>query len=499
MLLLTALGAMVAAALVVAVVLWPRRTRSEPSEPTEPSDSHPLPVAPELNAEVAGTPTGDTHEEVTTSAKTTTFQSITTSGSTPAVSPDDSGSAEPLEIPPPAPPGIAEALVWANDTEAAPPSEIATDPTDVVQAHEEVEQAEGEPAEAEHGETTEPSDEVLEVVEVLEEPQPDESTDEATEPTADDRSVELEQRAAEQTYELEVRAQRIEDLETQVEFLDDEVQRYREQLESHRIEQSRLVANLAVQADAALDEHRRAQQAEIEELHDHYRDAIAARQIGFDEQLAALEVKHQRDLDNQHGVYEQRLSAERRRVDIEISAAQSRISEEHNSDAASKLNAVTHTLQQRDHLVDELRAEARRLRHDLSEAIESAEALQARSGSDERERARAVEELRRDVEKLERQNASLVEQMQTERRQAAATLAEVMEQSAVVARELDAAERTSAAERAEAAAASEAEVERARADYETLLEAADERVRMAFDREAELEALIAQLRSRGLA
>jgi len=288
--------------------------------------------------------------------------------------------------------------------------------------------------------------------------------------------------------------QRIEDLTTQVSFLDAELSRYRDILERERIKSATDLADQQLLSDTKLDDLRREQRREFQALADVQRAKLDERQVDFEQQLSRLAARNAELLEEERARHQEILQVERTRRDIKIATARNQARDEAN-DAHNRI-------------IKQLRAEAEqaastiaRLERDIDGVVERAKTSAMATHHAELETANtsgrmAEAEARhaKQLAELEEERDHALERAEAERQRSAATLAELLEQSATIAAEADRARDSIVAEREKTEAEAAAARERAKAEYKALVIAADERATLALARETELESLIAELR-----
>lgn len=326
---------------------------------------------------------------------------------------------------------------------------------------------------------------------------------------------------------------RVDDLLAQIAYLEQEVLQGRELLEQERLRHATQIANRKLGHDTELDELRREELARTQKVHESYRALLNERQLEFEhglstaaaEAAALLEAEQQRHVE----MLKQERSRKQQHEDAEYRRSVSELVEQHDRSTQDLRNELL-----------QASSSISRLEAALAKATERAETAESKNGdlamrlgAAERrlEQVTDVADHRQDAQRAElEQRVELAEQRLTdERRRAAATLAEVLEQSAALAAETDslrssldaAAERnnqrtTEEVEqvRTDFAAHSEAaqrdfDAERSRLEqaaamakqesddaYRKLSIAADEQTAVFLQRESELEALIVELRRR---
>lgn len=279
---------------------------------------------------------------------------------------------------------------------------------------------------------------------------------------------------------------RVDDLVDQIRFLDQEVARYRELVESERIHHARELNDQQLAADARLDQHRRDARRQTKSLHDSYRLLLSERQVELDQALSNAAGEHANQLDDERARHQEILDQERTRRDHLL--------------ASSRQQAI-------DELTDAYERSERELRAELAQAHRSRKRLQGELNA-ANERAHRAEDLAdelrdqlaqaihradtsdttlaRKMAEAESRVTSAERRLESERQRSASTLIEVLERSAALAADADRARSEFAAELARTKHLAERGPNRA---------ALDELAAKALQREAELEALIAELRS----
>lgn len=104
--------------------------------------------------------------------------------------------------------------------------------------------------------------------------------------------------------EVRVSASRIAYLTAQIDFLDREVARYRQIVETERIRYATEITELELAADCRSDDEARRFRAQTKTLHDSYRSRLGAQQIEHDEALSASVAAHHRELEAERKRYE---------------------------------------------------------------------------------------------------------------------------------------------------------------------------------------------------
>lgn len=326
---------------------------------------------------------------------------------------------------------------------------------------------------------------------------------------------------------------RIEDLLVQIQHLDQELMRSREILEQERLHHATQAANAQLIADTRLDELRREELNRTQAMHESYRALLNERQLEFEAALSATVAAGAAQLEDEQHRHEKMLRQERDRHAKQEDAGQRRefaaLSEQHEralNDLQRELEQAASSISRLQKALGAATERARRAEAENADLVLRLSALDVRleqvTGSSDDEHQARVAELERRAEVAE-------ERLATERRNAAATVAEVLAQSAAMAAETDSLRTTFAAELEETRSRSETETTHARetyvaqtaealrsleadrermefemavatqeadAAYRELAAAADEQAAVFLQRESELEALIGELRRR---
>jgi len=290
-------------------------------------------------------------------------------------------------------------------------------------------------------------------------------------------------------------ARRVADLSTQIDFLDREIARYRELLERERIRHSTEFANLQLETDHRLDEIRRNERLQTQNLHDSYRKLLSERQVEFEAAISEAAAASAAELSEERRRYEETLSHERTRREAQIEASRQQVVDElsaahkrSNHSLQSELRQATSTIARLESELAEYVERARLAEIQVHNDAVLIERLEQRVDIAEAHQRKASADVEARLELAERR-------LEAERRRSAATLAELLERSASVAAEADQARSNYAAEQVKTAHAAASARVRAEADYASLSEAADERAARALVREGDLEAVIAELRA----
>jgi hypothetical protein len=293
----------------------------------------------------------------------------------------------------------------------------------------------------------------------------------------------------------QVSARRVADLSTQLRFLDREIGRYRDLLEQERIRHATEMANLQLESDTRLDEMRREERARSTALHDSYRALLSERQIEFEQSLSEAAATNAAELANERNRYHQTLKRDRNRRDALLESIRKQTLDEADELYHSERQALASELLQstatNERLQVELEAQIARADRAESRAAQAEIRLSAVDRTLDRSEARS--QLR--IDEAERQLVAAADRLEWERQRSAATLAELLERSASIAAEADKARSDLAALQAKAEHAAASAQQLAKAEYQSLVAAADERASRALQRESDLEAAIAELRA----
>lgn len=277
--------------------------------------------------------------------------------------------------------------------------------------------------------------------------------------------------------EVRVSAGRLADLSTQIEFLDGEVARYRQLVETERIRHATEITELELAADSRIDDQARRFRLQTKTLHDAYRSQLAAQQIEHEEALSAQVAEHAELLAAERRRYEEMSTRQRTRHETLLESARRQSMDQFRSSSNETDVLRSKELAQAKETIDRLRREVDSASKRLRRSEDFAEAHRREN----RLLHKRVETLTADFRaRLDDSTAQLTaarNRLEIERRRSAATLAELLERSAAIAAEADLLRAR--------LAATDAELATTRA-----CEAADP-----FEREAELEAAIGDLRA----
>lgn len=328
-----------------------------------------------------------------------------------------------------------------------------------------------------------------------------------------------------------VESGRVDDLLAQIAYLEQEVLQGRELFEQERLRHATQIANLRLETDTELDVLRREELTRTQNVHESYRALLNERQLEYEHGLTTASAEAAARLESEQQRHEEMLKQERSR--------------RQQQDDAEYRRSVTELVEQHDRSTQDLQNELvqaassiSRLEAALTETTEWAKTAESKRGdlamrlsAAERrlEQVTGAADQRHDAQHAElEQRADLAEQRLTdERRRAAATLAEVLEQSAALAAETDSLRSSLSAAAERSSQRTNEEIEQVRNDFEELSEAAqrdfgaerwrleqaaaiakqesdeayralsiaaDEQTAVFLQRESELEALIAELR-----
>jgi hypothetical protein len=292
----------------------------------------------------------------------------------------------------------------------------------------------------------------------------------------------------------EISNHRLEDLTSQIDFLDREVIRYRELLEQERIRQSTKLADQQLLADTQLDELRRAERRQAQTLHDSYRSLLSERQVEFEQTLSKAAAETAAELAEERRRYEEMLGEERSRSEVMAEANRQQVIDELNESHQRSRKSLLLELSQATEAGE-------RLQDEVGEYIERSSQAEIRVHDSQVEvtalkhRLETIDQQHRSrLEELEKQLKMSTRRVEAERKRLAATLAELLERSASIAAEADKTRSDFGAAQADAERSALATRDSAKDEYEALIEAADDRASRALVRESELEAVIAELR-----
>ena len=295
---------------------------------------------------------------------------------------------------------------------------------------------------------------------------------------------------------VQISARRVADLASQIEFLDREIARYRELLETERIRHATEIADLQLKTDTEIDQLRREERLETQALHDSYRTLMNERQIEHEQALSKAAASSAAAVGNERERYDQLLARERSRRDVLLEAGRNQaveeLSESHQQSRQGLVNELLQaatTIERLEHDLLSARARAVAAEQRFAEAREQAVTAQSQLDAIEQQQAAEIHDLRAQLDTAHQRTDA-------ERKRSAATLAELLERSASIAAEADRVRSELAAERAKAAHVLATAEQRASEDYHALATAADERAANGLAREIELEGVIADLRAR---
>jgi len=289
-------------------------------------------------------------------------------------------------------------------------------------------------------------------------------------------------------------SRRIADLEAQMEFLDREIARYRSLIESERIKHSTEMANHQLQSDTRLDNLRREQRGEIHLLHESYRSKLSNRQVESEERLSKAAAEAAKDLAAERERHESILETERNRRAAQLEAARDLAVEEATEEQRRSNRRLSNELKQARATIERLEGEIHEMVEKATTATMAIHHSELAAANMERRIEEAHEQHQRELAEIETQRTGALDRLEAERKRSAATLAELLERSAAVATEADQTRADLVAEQARTEQLTRNALQQARSEYETLLQAADERATRALQRESELESAIARLR-----
>lgn len=292
-----------------------------------------------------------------------------------------------------------------------------------------------------------------------------------------------------------ISASRVEDLSTQLDFLNREISRYRDLVEQERILHATEVANLQLESDTRLDELRREERARSADLHDSYRALLSERQIEFEQSYSEAAAAAATELANERVRHRQTLrrNRDRRHALLEATRKQAvdEADESHHSERQALASELVQVTAANERL--QMQLEAQTTRADQAES--RAAAAETRLSWVERNIDRSETRNQSRIDEAERQLAAAATRLESERQRSAATLAELLERSASIAAEADKARSDFAAHYAKTEHAVASAQRLAKAEHQSLTKAADERASHALQRESDLEAAIAELRA----
>jgi hypothetical protein len=292
----------------------------------------------------------------------------------------------------------------------------------------------------------------------------------------------------------QISARRLADLAVQIDFLDREIARYRELVEHERIRHSTELADRQLEADTKLDEIRREERHQTQALHDSYRALLSERQVEFEQGLSAASAANAAELIDERQRHQEILEHTHTRRDVVLEASRRQTIDEINESHQRARQALETELTQASSAIDRLQAEVKSQLQRADQAEAKAASAHAQLSALKRQVSRLESQQQLRSEEADKQVASATSRLDAERQRSAATLAELLERSASIAAEADKARSDFAAEHARAEHAAATADQRARAEYQALADAADDRAGRAIKRETELEALIAELR-----
>jgi len=292
--------------------------------------------------------------------------------------------------------------------------------------------------------------------------------------------------------------ERIEDLQTQVDYLDQQIRHYRAANENERIKHATEIANLHLEIDARADAVSREHFEQSQELHDSYRALLSERELQYENELARVsaEIAKVRD-------------AERARHSEHTREIEKRHASQEDAHYRRRLNEVSEQHQRETH---DLKTELKQARITLERLQTQLEKVTARADASEKAagehqvRARALEQRLAQqaeattgaytarIKDLERRAQAAESHLAEERARSAATISEILGKSASLAAEVDQSRSDFDDDRERLELATAIAEQHAKEQYDELLRAADDRALEGLNREAELEARIAELR-----
>lgn len=291
-------------------------------------------------------------------------------------------------------------------------------------------------------------------------------------------------------------ARRIADLTSQIDFLNNEVARYRELLETERIRHATELANQQLATDGKVDAIRRDTRLELQAVHASYRNLMTEQQLEYEEALSAAAAESASALQEEQDRHQELLSSEVDRRKSQVESARLQVVEEMMDSHETTRHGLLNELSQAADTIE-------RLRGDLDNFVERAQQAELRAHEHEVETVALRQKLKgledRHVAKLADLRAQLErasQRVESERQRSAATLTEVLERSAAEAAASDRAK----TEHAEALARAEHKAleayREAKEENDELRRTMDDRGQVALEREIELESVIAELRMR---
>lgn len=292
----------------------------------------------------------------------------------------------------------------------------------------------------------------------------------------------------------ETSARRLADLAVQIDFLDREIVRYRELLEHERIRHSTGLADRQLQADIKLDEIRREERHQTQALHVSYRALLSERQVEFEQRLSAASAVNAAELIDERRRHQEILERANARRDVLLKAGRRQTIDEIKESHQRARQVLKTELAQASSAIDRLQAEINSQVQRADQAEAKAANAHAQSSALKRQVSRLEGQQQLRSEEADKQVANATSRLDAERQRSAARLAELLEHSASIAAEADEARSNFVTEHARAERAAATADQRARAEYQALADAADDRTGRAIKRETELEARIAELR-----
>jgi len=288
---------------------------------------------------------------------------------------------------------------------------------------------------------------------------------------------------------------RVDDLESQILFLDSEIGRYREIIERQRIEHSTRLANLQLKLDTQRDELERKRRNEAKELHTSYRRKLAEQQIENEKQRSVLKLTTTNTLTDQQEKAASEIRKERSRREAAIEAAERHLRDEMTRTHASEMKVLRSALAQAKSKLYQADGDSGDHARILARAENRAVEAERQADMLDRRLTLVQDQFRSQLADANRQIGDANRRLAAERNKMAATLSELLQRSASIAGEADRAKTEYVARLETIEQSSTSEVDQTKAAYDQMAQAAEARASQAIEREAELENVIAELRA----